>query len=803
MTDLAKHTWPEVEALLARGCAAILPVGATEAHGPHLPLDTDVTIALGMARRAAESLAAEDRACVVLPPVAYSVADFAAPFAGTLSLPVFRVDETTRERGFLRLRSADGVGIRPTTLANVFQTDLNSLPKPIRGGERAIGFRFPAIPYSVGLRTERIAPLVSLLTRARLEVERRTIKLFTQLHFTVERAGLFSIEIDVPEGVTLTDIGDRKLVDSWRLSEDQRLLTLDLRGRRIGSFTLPIRAVAPLDLAEGALPVPLPEVRDVDREEGTLAVFMDPGIKAVAETEGVIPVEPDKLRREDQFRSELPLAFAWRWRGPGAAVTFEVEARKPKVACDVRYHLVAEEARVKVKAELAFDVEFSGVETFRFRVPKSLVEKNLKVDAKNLREKKHVDDPAEEGKEPTVTYTVTLQGPALGRVLVEARYDEVFPQPLATNQSRPVAIPAFTPLDVERSNAFVALRKSPAIKVAVTGDAYEQIDPAELPKELQSDDTFLALRRFDAPEPFPLELTKHEYQPVADLVVRHTHLKTVVADEERATTLAFFEVLNNDRQFLALKLPEGSDVKELLVKGRPEKPRLGADGVLLVRLDTNLRKDEYYEVDVAYTHPVGTEGGIGRDTRLQGPVLPAYEENAEPFQALLTWQVFYPEEWRITGFDGTARPVEADEGSWLRRAIAALGKLVQPAHAGERNPRAARLDRFADFFPAPTQAHTSKMFVNGTGKGELTISHTTTTARVIFVVLAVVLGAAAVVLLSRGFRPLRAGAALALLALVFLAFSGPGWIPFWNGILASVVATALVVAVVERARATR
>lgn len=114
MTDLAKRTWPEVEALLQKGCGAILPVGSTEAHGPHLPLDTDVTIALGMARRAAEKLEAEGRPCVVLPPVAYSVTDFAAPFAGTLSLP-----EATA-RAHLRdiLLAAGRAGFAPLAVAN-------------------------------------------------------------------------------------------------------------------------------------------------------------------------------------------------------------------------------------------------------------------------------------------------------------------------------------------------------------------------------------------------------------------------------------------------------------------------------------------------------------------------------------------------------------------------------------------------------------------------------------------------------------------------------------------------------------
>ncbi len=116
MTDLAKLGFPDVAALLARpgGCAAILPVGSTEAHGPHLPLDTDVTIALGTARRAAERLAAAGRACVVLPPVAYAVTEFAAPFAGTLSLQ----PDTAVALLADVLLAAHATGFRPIAVAN-------------------------------------------------------------------------------------------------------------------------------------------------------------------------------------------------------------------------------------------------------------------------------------------------------------------------------------------------------------------------------------------------------------------------------------------------------------------------------------------------------------------------------------------------------------------------------------------------------------------------------------------------------------------------------------------------------------
>jgi creatinine amidohydrolase len=64
---------------------AILPLGAHEYHGPHLPLETDAIIASGIARRLREALA-DDRRLVFLEaePVGYSVEHLDRP--GTRSL---------------------------------------------------------------------------------------------------------------------------------------------------------------------------------------------------------------------------------------------------------------------------------------------------------------------------------------------------------------------------------------------------------------------------------------------------------------------------------------------------------------------------------------------------------------------------------------------------------------------------------------------------------------------------------------------------------------------------------------------
>ncbi len=79
-------TWEEARDAAGPRSVAILPVGAIEAHGPHLPLETDVIVAEAMARSGAARLAARGMSVVVLPPLTYTAAAFAQGFAGTLSL---------------------------------------------------------------------------------------------------------------------------------------------------------------------------------------------------------------------------------------------------------------------------------------------------------------------------------------------------------------------------------------------------------------------------------------------------------------------------------------------------------------------------------------------------------------------------------------------------------------------------------------------------------------------------------------------------------------------------------------------
>lgn len=72
--------------LRAPPVVALLPVGSTEPHGPHLPLCTDALLSDVVCARAAASLRARGVTAVVAPPLPYGVTRYASEFAGAISL---------------------------------------------------------------------------------------------------------------------------------------------------------------------------------------------------------------------------------------------------------------------------------------------------------------------------------------------------------------------------------------------------------------------------------------------------------------------------------------------------------------------------------------------------------------------------------------------------------------------------------------------------------------------------------------------------------------------------------------------
>ncbi len=83
---LAELSYQAAEALREKTYVVFIPIGATEAHGPHLPLGTDVFLSEELARRAQKALWQKGKISLIAPSIPYAVTEFGAGFAGTVSI---------------------------------------------------------------------------------------------------------------------------------------------------------------------------------------------------------------------------------------------------------------------------------------------------------------------------------------------------------------------------------------------------------------------------------------------------------------------------------------------------------------------------------------------------------------------------------------------------------------------------------------------------------------------------------------------------------------------------------------------
>ena len=112
--DLKAH---ELRDLAAHDAVVIVPVGSTEQHGPHLPVQVDALLAAEVSLATARLMADKGQAVVVAPTVWLGLAEHHMSFGGTITLdfPTFHavlrcVCSSILRHGFRRLLLLNGHG---------------------------------------------------------------------------------------------------------------------------------------------------------------------------------------------------------------------------------------------------------------------------------------------------------------------------------------------------------------------------------------------------------------------------------------------------------------------------------------------------------------------------------------------------------------------------------------------------------------------------------------------------------------------------------------------------------------------
>lgn len=117
---LERLTWEDARGAIAHAELALLPIGSTEQHGPHMSLSTDTRVAEGLCDRLEDELG---ELAVRCPTIAYGLSEHHAAFPGTLTLSPATFIDTALEV----VASLAGHGLRRVLVVNGHGGNIDAL----------------------------------------------------------------------------------------------------------------------------------------------------------------------------------------------------------------------------------------------------------------------------------------------------------------------------------------------------------------------------------------------------------------------------------------------------------------------------------------------------------------------------------------------------------------------------------------------------------------------------------------------------------------------------------------------------
>jgi hypothetical protein len=589
---------------------------------------------------------------------------FSDEAADRIQVPVIRALGVGRQQGVVVVRVASGLRAEAVARTGLLQLDPSELPKPLAKEKWDFSYRYAALPFALTLGVEKVQPriLADSLVQAHLGTEALEVDLITV--FTVERAGVFRFEIDVPPGFEVRSVRGVKVgqataaqVDAHHLEgPDETRLAVDLSRKALGRVALEVRlhrSLAEPDLLEPTgraadIPLPLPRVAPgtVERETGRLVVYAPESLRVnPGETEGLRTVTIQEAlqnmpaRRKSDERPVLAFAYT------DEPVTFGLSAERRKPHVTVRQLLVAriDSGVVKYAATFHYDVRYSGVKTVRIDVPARLAPE-IRVTPLSVRHEKVPDDEAPDDlAEGYVAWRLSGETEFMGAETITLQWEEKI-EKLDVGKSVDLAVPRLVPREVDRAWGQIVLAKVESIDVRpaegekeVTG--LRPIDPQH---DLMSGAAVPgAARAFEFHEPWTLTVvaTMYRLEEIKHTSIERALVRMVIARNEQVSVQALYRA-RSARQRLRMDMPAGRKLhgEPLRLNGRPVPLEEGGDDGRTVYVPlTGLTPDEPFLLELRY---ILDEAHGGLDL-----ALPAFPE--EP-----AIQRVYLSVWLPSGQDG-------------------------------------------------------------------------------------------------------------------------------------------------------
>ena len=706
----------------------------------------------------------------------------------TLKTPVIKALNVGRQQGFVVAQVSAALRAEAAKTSGLLQIDAGELPPSLRNTPWTFAYRYASVPFELELSLEEVQPRITVesLVEARLEPEKLSLEMTA--YYNIERAGVFKLELDVPEGFevrgvvgvggSMTPVAGAPMaayaaaeVESHHLEGDKKNhLVVNLSRKALGRVALKLQLqrdlhdpnlIAPTGKScEIDLPVPQPTKNTVEHSAGRLIVSAPESLRVnPAKAEGVRPVSFQEAMEGIAMPPAPPAAtgprpvLAFGFTQEPISLKLSAERRKPQVT--IRQLLVAriEEGVVKYQVTFYYSVFYSGVKSLRIDVPAD-VAPLLHNNTPGIHEKT-IDPPPTDLEKNMVAWSFFGEGELLGDGQINLAWEKKLEK---LDVGKPVAleIPRLIPRNVDLAWGQIVLAKAETLGFE-EGEDLKGLRPID-PQHDVATPVPGAARAFEFHDEWslPVTVTRFELEDVKRTSVDRAVCRMVITPAGEIAVQALYRI-QSVLPRLSVQLPAKTtpDSDPVRINGQPVTLQKGQNDALVVPL-VNANADVPFVLEVRYVIPKG-----------QPLTPPSFVDEAAVQKVDLC--AFVPAAQDVIGTSGTW----SDDFRWVYTSdgrcvpVSPRSHEQRVAFVCEGNPAAANAAGTFHFDGTPLIFSTLRPDAKST-VGLWTIDHQTLNGWIFGLTLL-----SGVVLLWASFRTRVMAVAMLILALVFAGVFWP------------------------------
>ncbi|QDS88019.1 hypothetical protein EC9_22050 [Rosistilla ulvae] len=589
----------------------------------------------------------------------------------SLQTPAVGVVGAVLHTGIVQIRRSPLLDVVAAETIGVARTDIDekqiaTLLRVAHYDESPLGIRpfqaysFNATPFTLSLTAAPIEARGSATLQTILRITERKADVECRVEMQVHDRPTHRIRLRLPADFEIDDVS-APCDYQWSTTaidgdSQHRLMSIFLAEGLEGNFAIVVRGGSLRDDPQQDVALPAIQVLDVQRQQGEIAIQIDPAYSAVAaDLENCTATLRGNVNRWLQADQRRATTLAIAYRQPEYSGIVRVTPQQAIVKGRTFTNVRVTQRAIEELIVIALDVSRAGIREYSFLLPARLADATIQ--QASLR-RKTIAAVAE--RPDYVRVTIQLQDDMMGQVRALVRQTRLL-------DDAPQTIPIPILETGQTIGRFATLENDGRDEVVIDEPiGMEPLGRLHSQRRVLTDvlgasfgDAFVVDESASAPQ---LGFRTHQRAEVRTAGASIGKAETVLVVDDAGTYRAAVEYrINNDtEQFLEIELPRDARLWTASVAGEPVKPTLvpGAASQQNVRIPLvkTAEGDTDYGVVLKYGGAIDLNG---LRSRVEFPLVHTTNIHVEISQVRL----LLPESHRWYGFDGTMQRVN-NEGDY-------------------------------------------------------------------------------------------------------------------------------------------